>query len=345
MPTLNVSRTPWALMLTTVLATTACQSTGGGSSSDDPSLRTLEVCGTEISEAEMSSFLEGNVVIVADVAEDGSSNAAALGDLAVSLVANGIDFGDLGSARPSYSEGAYSLTTGTSTLGFRLFYAEDFGDAVAGTPVPHNIFDPDSYAQNVSVDLDTSVFPPIVSVDYDPGPLAGLVEGDISVDETSLSLRLDLRVDLLDIEVDSRSERQDAWNAGDTLDLRMTTTRLNLALLAGDLETAGVGFSYDETRYQSPAGSLEQSFFDSLFTTVRRTDGNYDWEGAYSASVAKEGLTMYQLGWVSTQGGNTTEYYCDQAQTQRVGIAEHDDSLEGGVFLLDDGGEVEYGLW
>jgi hypothetical protein len=45
----------------------------------------------------------------------------------------------------------------------------------------------------------------------------------------------------------------------------------------------------------------------------------------------------------SHQGGNYTEYYCDEALTRRIATAEHDDSLRGGV-SFESGTRLLYGL-
>ncbi len=335
----------WVLAAAVFLVGSVGGCQGADDSTDGPQAqRRYDLCGEAIPEAELIDFLDGNLVVVAQLDEDGSSKSQAVGDLAVSLVANGIDYGDLTSARPSFSEGAYTLQTRDSELSFRLYYADEFEDAAAGDAIPYNLFDPDSYAQNVEVDLDTSQFPPVVRVDYDPGPLAGMIDGDLRVDEASLSVSVQIRADLVALEVDSLGQYDNAWEVGDSLALRMTTTRLNLGALGGDLDDAGFGFSYDGTRYTAPTGPLDQELFESEFLTVRQDNGNYSWEGEYGARVDKGELTLFQRGWASNAGGNFTEYFCDEARSTRVAVAEHDDSLEGGVFVLEDGTRVEYGL-
>lgn len=329
-------------MLTGLLS--GCGAEDGGGGGDSEVARSYDLCGQTLTSSELLDVLDGNLVVVAQLDEDGSSKSQALGDLALSLVSNGIDFGQLASARPRFEQGEYTLQTGDAQLGFRLFYAAEFEGADAGDAIPHNVFDPDSYAQNVEVQLDTSAFPPTVAVDYDPGPLAGFIDGDLVIDESSLSVSVRLRADLIAIEVDSLGTRDSVWESGDSLSLHMTTTRLNLLDLAGDLDDAGFGFSYDGTRYEAPTGPLEQSLFGSEFLTVRLDNGNYSWEGEYGARIDKGGLTVFQRGWASNGGGNATEYFCDDARQMRVAIAEHADDLSSGVLTFEDGTQVEYGL-
>lgn len=312
---------------------------------EDPAQeRLVSLCDQQLTESELIRFLDGNLVIVAAVSDEGSSKSQAIADLAIMMVVNGIDFANLGSARPDFSDGRYSLTTGNSEIGFELFFSEDFEQWKAGDPIPHNVFDPNSYAQNVQIELDTSEFPPTASVDWDPGPLAGLVEGGIDIDETSASIKVRLRTDLVDIEVDSGAPYESVWEVDDSLWLQMETTRINLAALAGDLEQAGFGFSYDDTTYASPRDDLEQEFYGSEFLTLLQDNGNYRWEGDYQATVRKGPLTMYQQGFASNGGDNHTEYYCDEGRATRVGVAEHDDSLRFGVFVLEDGERFAYGI-
>ena len=311
---------------------------------DDVQERRVTLCNQELTESDFVRFLDGNLVIVAAVSDEGSSKSQAIADLAVMMVLNGIDFANLGSARPDFSDGRYSLATGDSEIGFELFFSEDFEQWKAGDAIPHSVFDPESYAQNIQVELDTSEFPPTVSLDWDPGPLAGLVEGEIDIDETSLAIKVRLRTDLVDIEVDSGAPYENVWALDDSLWLQMETTRINLSALAGDLEEAGFGFSYDETTYESPLDDLEQEFYGSEFLTLLQDNGNYRWEGDYQATVRKGSLTMYQQGFASNGGDNHTEYYCDEGRTQRVGVAEHDDSLFFGEFVFDNGERFAYGI-
>lgn len=316
----------------------------GGSDGGPTEERTVSLCDQQLTETEFARFLDGNLVIVAAVSDEGSSKSQAIADLAITMVLNGIDFANLGSARPDFSDGRYSMETGDSEIGFELFFAEDFEQWKAGDPIPHNVFDPDSYAQNIQIELDTSEFPPTVSLDWDPGPLAALVEGDIDIDENSASVKVRLRTDLVDIEVDSGAPYDNVWEQGDSLWLQMETTRINLAALAGDLEEAGFGFSYDDTTYESPSDDLEQEFYESEFLTLLQDNGNYRWEGDYQATVSKGSLKMYQQGFASNGGDNHTEYYCDEARAQRVGVAEHDDSLRFGTFVFESGERFAYGI-
>jgi hypothetical protein len=316
---------------------------GGGDGPVDPP-RSLTICEEELTEAEFLRFLDGNLVIVAAFTEQGSSKAKAIADLVVMLVLNGIDFGQLGSARPSYQDGRYGLKTGDSDAGFRLYFAQDFESWSAGEPIPHNVFSPDSYARNIEVEVDTGQWPPTATVTWDPGPLAGLVDGSIAIDETSLAVKVRLRTDVIAIQVDSGSAYESVWEPDDELWLQMTTTQVALPDMLGDLEDAGFGFSYDDTTYDAPSLGLAQEFHDSEFLTLRLDNGNYAWEGSYRASVTKGPVTMYQSGFASNSSDDYTDYFCDPELSRRVGRAEHDRSLLFGMFVFDDGERFPYGL-
>jgi hypothetical protein len=302
--------------------------------------RLVTICDKEMSEVAFAEFLHGNLVIVGALAEDGSSKSRAIADLVIMLALNGIDFSSLDAAHASFDGGRYSLETGESVLAFELTFAGDFGAWAAGDVVPHNVFALSSYARNIEVHVGANG----VTVTYDPGPLHDLVQGEIEIDGISLSARVRIRGDLLDIEVDSGSRYENVWSQRDDLWLQMKSTRVNVAALAGDLEDAGFGFSYDDTHYRAPSLELEQRFHDSEFRTIRLANGKYDWQGSYRAWVEKDDRRMHQSGWATNQGGNYTEYYCDEALTRRVGTAEHDDSLRGGVFVFESGTRLLYGL-
>ncbi len=310
----------------------------------DEEQRTYTLCGDEMTQREMADFVNGNLVILARYSEDGQSKSDAITSLVVSMVLNGIDFSNLGSARPSFEDGHYALQTGDSELGFELIAAGDFADVAAGEIIPHNVFAVDSYARNIHANVDASTFPPTVSVTYEPGPLAELVDGEIEVDAQSLDVSLRVRADLLDIQLDASTVYESVWVQEDALAIQMTTTQVNLADLAGDLEDAGFGFSYDGTAYDSPREEMTQEFSDSEFLTLRKDSGNYKWEGTYRSTVTKAALQMHQSGFVSNDGGNFTEYYCDGELTQFAGVAEHHDSLRGGWFVFPNGERFAYGI-
>jgi hypothetical protein len=329
------------LLMTTVCLSPLLTGCAENSFDEEPlEPRMVTVCGEEMEATEFAEFLDGNLVIVAALAKDGSSKSRAIADLALMLAINGIDFSNLDSAHADFEDGRYSLNTGESKLGFELYFAGDFGAWSTGDIVPHNVFALASYARNIEARLDSTG----VVVTYDPGPLHDLVQGEIEFDGNSLSARVRVRGDLLDIEIDSGSRYTGVWESSDDLWLQMTTTRINVAGLAGDLEDAGFGFSYDATHYRAPTSGLEQRFHDSEFLTVRLDNGNYNWQGDYRAWIEKGGHRMHQSGWATNQGGNYTEYYCDDVLTHRVGTAEHDDSLGGGVFVFEDGTRFRYGL-
>lgn len=318
----------------------------GACTEHDPGPPPVTVCDEAMSQADFRVFLDGNLVIVGELDEEGSSSAEALGDLVLSLVLSGIDFGNLGSATPSFTDGRYTLTTGDASVGFTLQLVEDFEGFTAGEIIPHNIFVLDSFAQNVEVRVDATVVPPVATVSYDEGPLFGLVDGEIEVsdDLTSASIRLRVRTDLIAIAASSSNRYADVWQPGDTLQFEMATPAVALDDFTGDLEAAGVGFSYTGTHYDDPTTALAQTFDRADFSAVRLEAGTYAWDGTYDSTVEKDDVTLYQSGVASTIQANYTDYFCDASRSQRIGRAEHDESLAGGAFVFEDGTRFPYGL-
>lgn len=166
----------------------------------------------------------------------------------------------------------------------------------------------------------------------------------VSVDEEDLSVSVNLRADLIDIEFDASGPYPiSLFDPNGYLTLQMTTTRFHLLEVATDLEAAGFGFSYDGTSYSSP--SMEQEFYGSEFLTTHVDEDSYAWQGPYLSTVTKGPMTLYQSGYASSLGGNFTDYFCDEALQDKLGSAQHDDSLEFGIFTLADGSaSFEYGL-
>jgi len=116
----------------------------------------------------------------------------------------------------------------------------------------------------------------------------------------------------------------------------MANNQVSLSSLAGDVEAGGVWFSYEGTVYEAPGERIsKQELFGSNFTTRRLENGNYAWEGMYNSRVDRSGVTLYQSGLATTQGGNYTDYFSGMELQERIGRANHDDSLNFGVFNFD----------
>src|SRR5690606_36040141 len=154
-----------------------------GCAREDPADAPIVVCDGEMSQSDFRAFLDGNLVLVGELDGEGSSSAELLGELVRSLVTSGIDFGNLGSATPSFSGGRYMLTTGDASLAFELYVAQPFEQFAAGDIIPHDIFVLDTFATNVEVQIDATQVPPVATLTYDEGPLFGLVDGEIEVSQ------------------------------------------------------------------------------------------------------------------------------------------------------------------
>lgn len=320
-----------------------CSSDSKGESTDEQS---YTFCADDYTKSEFVKFLDGNLVVVAGHVEQGVSAGTIVGDLVWSLVLNGIDFSNL-DYEPRFSNGDYEITNGDSGLGFRLFFLEDFGEHAAGDVVPYNLFDPESYVTNfVITDFDLATGR--VSYDYDPGPAADLADGDVEIDvddRTDFSIRVRIRATLLAFEAFSegtyagRPPRQ-----ADELHIVMTTTQAPLLDVYDQFLAGEYGFRYTGTTYDSVYYGIDQVFTDSLFLMGSDGDDGWIWTGDYESTVQKGEMTAYQDGFVSNLDRNTTEYYCDEALEERVGVARHRLDLLGGQFVFEDGTKVPYGI-
>jgi len=278
-----------------------------------------------------------NMAVVMRIIRDGSSQAMAVDQVVGSLVATGIDFANLGQTQLTFENGRYVLSTGHNpSPTFELYTKDDRGTLQAGGLITDSIYDINSWVRNINVELDTSVVPPRPSVRWDPGPLAALVDGDVNVDSNSLQASLKLRADAIEIKITSENLYTFGQIDTSSLRLKMTSNQVALSAFAGDLEAAGVGFSYDGTVFEVPGDGLaKQEFFGSNFTTKRLDNGNYVWEGIYQSRVERDGVVLFQSGLATNLGGNYTDYFCDMDSTRRIGRAKHDDSLLFGIFDFD----------
>jgi hypothetical protein len=303
-------------------------------------------CADDYTKSEFVKFLDGNLVVVAAHVEHGVSAGSIVGGLVFDMVLNGIDFSNL-DYEPRFSNGDYELTNGDFSLGFRLFFIETFDEHAAGDVVPYNLFDPESYVQNLVIN-DIDLATGRVSYDYDPGPAAHLVDGEVEIDvddPTDVSIRVRIRATLLAFEAFSegthhgRPPRQ-----ADDLHIVMTTTQAPLLEVYEQFLAGEYGFRYTGTRYDSVHYGLDQVFTDSLFLMGSDGDDGWIWTGDYRSTVQKGDMTAYQSGFISNLDQNTTEYYCDEALEKRVGVARHRLDLLGGQFAFEDGTKVPYSI-
>lgn len=325
------------------LAVAGCKDGGGGGSAEQE--ESYALCGGELSHGQVVDIFNGNLVFVGSYSENGYSSSELIAGLVLSIVLNGIDFANLADYTFTFDDdlGFYVMGDGDTQVGFYLTFAGDYGDFVDGDPIPYNFFDYESWVTNVQVDLDGMdlVF------DYDPGPLHDLVDGEVDFDGdlNGFSVEFDIKTHLVAFEVESSQTYPGSWpwNADDRLTLEMATTRAVFDDFVDQLEGGGYGLDYAGTFYDSVLFDLEQEFSEALFL-MQHQGNDWYWEGDYMSQVDKHGMSLYQLGFVSNIEQNTTEYYCDEARTDYIGVARHDLDLEGGVFEFADGTEVDFGL-
>jgi hypothetical protein len=129
----------------------------------------------------------------------------------------------------------------------------------------------------------------------------------------------------------------------DLLTLSMTSTPVTLTAMSDQIAAGTFGVAYTNTKYKSVYFSLNQVFGSSTFYIKSDATG-YFWEGNYLSTITKESTNLYQKGLLSQRQQNYTEYYCDEARTQRVGVATHDLDLKGGTFIFEDGKLFTYRL-
>jgi len=179
-------------------------------------------------------------------------------------------------------------------LGFRLFFIEDFGEHAAGDVVPYNLFDPESYVTNFVI-TDVDLVTGRVSYDYDPGPAADLVDGDVEIDvddPTDVSIHVRIRATLLAFEAFSEGTRNGRPpRQEDELHIVMTTTQAPLLDVYDQFLAGEYGFRYTGTQYDSVYYGIDQVFTDSLFLMGSDGDDGWIWTGDYESTVQKGAMT------------------------------------------------------
>jgi hypothetical protein len=328
------------------IASTLALVTGCGSStshSEDPTnvvdaLR-LDVCGTTTTGADVRNMLEGDLFIAGTYAEQGyTAGDLALG-LGAEMLVNGIDF-----TKPTphytfeHTNGDYSFTDVKSGWTLSLTFAKDVGGFKAGDKIP-DLFSVDNYVKNVHLDSD-------LNIAYEPGPLAVLVDGSVQIDTSTFTVHAKVRGDLIALSLSSVGTWHGSWlRQADTFEWHMTTLTATLADLSNQVKTgAGYGLTFQGSHYQSPTFGIDQTFGAASVMAIK--DGTRsDIEGGYDATLKKGSLALTQRGFVSSRTNNRTEYYCDAARTQRLGVARHALDLKSGTFVLDkDGTKIPYSI-
>jgi hypothetical protein len=331
---------------------------------------TVGVCGRDVSVYDAARTLTGGAIIGGRHVEKGGAAHELLGGLVAGMLLNGIDFVALKDFEIDFADGRYTFKTGNDQLGFRLFFAEDFGDYRQGDPIPHNIFALDSYVTDVDVNVGGTPLDPDIDYDISWGPLADLVDGDLDIsgrDPRDLKISVKLHAEAIGFALESVQRDTFEVPLADFLGLvtgrfdyqvHMNTPPIAVPALAEALHTGGYGVSftgsYVKSEYLFDSKVMQRtdvSFDDADFLILEDDDGGY-WDGEYLGThdvwyrdyggTAQTRLSMRGLG--STRNPNYTEYYCDADRTQLWGRADHKADMTGGTLTLANGKHLNYGI-
>ena len=366
-----------AVLAAAALALAGCGSDKEKSAGTDTAEQAVvDICGTNVSVYKAARILTGTAIIAGRQDQHGDSIQALFGSLIVGMLVNGIDFVALKDFDVSFADGVYTFKTGNDELGFRLYFAQDFGDFHANDPIPYNVFDVKSYVKNVDVSVGGSITDPSVDYNIDYGPLADLVDGDVHIsgrDPRTLKIKLKVHTEAVGFAFDSVQRDTFEMPIVELLGLitgkwdyqvHMNSTPTSVAdfpdLLANGgygVSLAGsyvkIGFYFGDTLVQQTATTFEQADFKILpdADDDPATTGAY-WEGGYTGAHetwfedfdGENSAHLYESGLGSTCNPNYTEFYCDAARTQFWGRAEHNADLTGGVVTLANGKTLDYAL-
>jgi len=331
----------------------------------------VQVCGQVSSELEASVLASGSVVLVSQQIEDGASTWELFFGKVLEMFLVGIPFYRLGELEIGFEDGQYEITTSASRVGFTLVFAEDFGDFSAGEVIPYNVFDVESYARDIQVGVGGTVTNPRVTYDIEPGPLAGILDGSLSIQgDDPRTLRVEAQLDLTKVAIAFAGERSERFvfpvfalppvEVTYEFGVRLASNAIPLLEFVDAVEGEGVAFTYDDSWFNfsaavpgyGPFVTIENTLYDSELRLLRDADGAY-FEGTYGGTHGIEatffgapGLStaLTLSGVMSSREANTTEFYCDAGRTEHWGTATHREDLTGGVLRLEDGTVVEYGL-
>lgn len=330
----------------------------------------LRICAETTTVDEARQLLTAGVVIAAGQVEDGVSAYELLVAQLVNMILNGVDLFELDDLEYGFDGTAYTVSTGDSSVTFRLVYARDFGDHAAGDPIVADFFSLSSYIRDVDIDIGGSLTSPRIDYDFEAGPLLELVDG--GVDFSGRSLRsveawVEFRADVVGVQLDSIRDREVTvefpsllGSVSAAFDYRLRMQTLPFAVLEVDalIHGEGLGVSYADSYVDTalrvdgePYVHTRVTFDDATFLLREDDDGGW-WEGDYSGThdvhLVRRGpdrrVRLFEHGYVSTRKPDFTGYFCDAAHATPWGTAFHSEDLRGGVFELASGGSFEYGL-
>lgn len=338
----------WTALLGPVLAGCSGESDGDGERAGKATEEIRhDICGATMTQRDVRELLDGNLVVVGTYAAQGRTAGQMAVGMAVTMGLNGIDFTD---SKYEYhqGDGTYSYKSGETGWAVSVYWAKDEGGFKAGEKVTANLFDADSYVRNVRFDVAAR------KVRWEPGPLAFLVDGDVAFDADNplaIKARVRVRGDLLALELSSVGRYGGSGEGkDDTFLWHIDTLRATIPEILKQAQSGvGYGVTFQNSEYRSPHYGIAQDFGLSRVMIFADEEKRVHLEGTYDASlrVDRAGVSraMWQRGFVSSRKENKTEYFCDAARTQRLGVATHALTLDRGSFVLDATGlRVDYGL-
>lgn len=326
-------RTPARFLLIATLLVAGCQAApanqpgkpvGAASAKPDP---VYTLAGKAIKQAAFLKALQGSLVFVGQMRQRGEETSGLLTALFAGLVLNGIDFGEIAQYKPAWEKGVYTFTKGGTGMSFKLAYAKDFGENKAGDLVPHNLFDPGSYVVNPRLEG----FAPT----YDPGPLSGLVNGDVTL---GLDLKPKVKLDTSYLAFELASQRDYPGKPPRTKDFitfKMASTRTGIETFNDQLAAGGFGVRFDQTAYASQLFGIQQTFVEFPLLIKQDKDGAY-FEGTYTGKAEKEDLTFYLKGAMNARGADQgVQYFEDEKLSKRIGVLAINKDGKGAGFAFD----------
>lgn len=306
----------------------------------------FDICGEEMTGAELEELIMGNLFLAAGQHEAGFSGTQAAIGFTLGLVRNGIDFGTLGSGRPAFRDNAYVFENGDAFIGVRFVFAEDAGAFKKGTPITYDIFSPDSFITDIDYDFDIGWGGVDADIHFVTGPLYELIHPEIEFDSiipTNFSIKL--RTELIAIQVVTQQDYAlMAPMDQDDFTIHIDSTPVPLVDLKSALESGGIGLNFTDTSFHSDYFDVDQVMTSGTVMLHQVESGSWSWEGPYESIMKKRETTLFYSGMVSTIDGSWGDAYCDAALTERLGRARHNSDLSGGTFTFENGYTFDYSL-